>query len=446
MNHQYEQHQRTRDSKGTVSAEHLATGAAMVKAAMAAFGPGLPKWIAGWVGVKCVQSLRAGTCRPRLRSIVEELGSRVMTTGRLMEGGETGLSSLLPKGWKPDDDQHDGHRLQIAARLIVAALDNPNSSFELFSRRELLSAFDDAMAQADGGDALRSFLAIARRLAASGSGRHLAPLPAEGALAQLALEMPNFAHVVEFYQGQAALLRMNSDTAARFPPVLLLGPPGVGKTMFACRLAELIGSPMRILPMASQTAGWIVAGLDRSWSTSRPGLVFLTLLASRVANPVLVADELDKAAVDAKYDAVGGFYPLLEHDTAAAFIDEYVGVPINASAVIWIVTANEEESIPKPLLSRLTVFTVWAPDRSQSRAIVLRQFERLRGKARFVPLPEDVIDLLAVKAPREIGVVLRAAVGRAAQRAINAGSRTAEVTADDLRQTKVHQRRKVGFL
>jgi ATP-dependent Lon protease len=369
-----------------------------------------------------------------------------MTTGRFLEAGDSGLGPLLPKGWKPDDDQHDGHRLQIAARLIVAALDNPLASFEIYSRRELLSAVDEAIAQADGGDALRSFLAIARKLAASGSGRHLAPLPAEGALVRLALEMPNFAHVVEFYQGQAALLRMNGDTAAKFPPVLLLGPPGVGKTMFARRLAELIGSPMRILPMASQTAGWIVSGLDRSWSTSRPGLVFLTLLASRVANPVLVADELDKAAFDAKYDPVGGFYPLLEHDTAAAFIDEYVGVPINASAVIWIVTGNEEESIPKPLLSRLTAFNVWPPDRNQSRAIALRQFERVRGKARFAPLPEDVVDLLAANAPREIGVQLRVAVGRAAQRAINAGRRTAEVTAEDLRQTKTHQRRKVGFL
>lgn len=80
------------------------------------------------------------------------------------------------------------------------------------------------------------------------------------------------------------------------------------------------------------------------------------------------------------------------------------------------------------------------------RSSKLKQFERVRGKARFAPLPEDIVDLMAAEAPRDIGVELRAAVGRAAHRAINAGRRTAEVMAEELRRTKVLHRRNFGFL
>ena len=120
--------------------------------------------------------------------------------------------------------------------------------------------------------------------------------------------------------------------------MLLLGPPGIGKTHFARKLAELLGTGMNLVPMSSMTAGWLLSGASSQWKGAKPGKVFEALVDGQCANPVIVVDEIDKAAADAQYDPLGSLYSLLEHDTAGAFIDEFAEVAIDASQVIWIMT------------------------------------------------------------------------------------------------------------
>ena len=137
--------------------------------------------------------------------------------------------------------------------------------------------------------------------------------------------------------------------------MLLLGDPGIGKAHFGRRLAQLLSTGFGFVSMSSLTAGWVLSGASSQWKNAKPGKVFDTLLHGDYANPVMVIDEIDKAGSDPQYDPLGALYSLLEHDTAMNFIDEFVEIPIDASSVVWIATANDASRIPEPILNRMNV-------------------------------------------------------------------------------------------
>ncbi len=166
----------------------------------------------------------------------------------------------------------------------------------------------------------------------------------------------------------------DSRDALEIMPMLLLGPPGVGKTHFAREMAQLLGTGMGFISMSSLTAGWVLSGASSQWKGARPGKVFETLVDGQYANPVMVVDEIDKTGGEHAYDPLGALYSLLEHDTASNFTDEFAEVPIDASQVIWVATANESRAIPDPILNRMNVFEVQMPDADASRKIAAKLY------------------------------------------------------------------------
>ena len=96
--------------------------------------------------------------------------------------------------------------------------------------------------------------------------------------------------------------------------------------------------------------------------------MFETLVDGAYANPVMVVDEIDKARGEHAYDPLGALYSLLEHDTAGTTSPtSSPKSPIDASQVIWVATANDERAIPEPILNRMNVYEVQAPDRDAAR-------------------------------------------------------------------------------
>lgn len=229
--------------------------------------------------------------------------------------------------------------------------------------------------------------------------------------------LPNFTDVLDDVRRHVALSHDSAD-GLEVTPMLLLGQPGIGKTHFARQVADLIGTGMNLVSMGSLTAGWLLSGSASQWKGAKPGKVFESLVDGRYANPVIVIDEIDKAASDAQYDPLGSLYSLLEHDTASSFVDEFAEVPIDASQVLWITTANDARSIPGPILNRMNVFEIQALTPGQARHIALRLYQSIRTGhdwgSRFDDVPaDDFLDKLSTLVPREMRRMLMAAFGNA---------------------------------
>ena len=236
-------------------------------------------------------------------------------------------------------------------------------------------------------------------------------------MASLYQMLPNFTDVLDDIKRHVALAQDSHD-GLEVTPILLLGPPGIGKTHFAKKLADLLGTGMSLVPMSSMTAGWLLSGSSSQWKGAKPGKVFEALVDGEYANPVIVVDEIDKASSDAQYDPLGALYSLLEHDTAQNFTDEFAEVAIDASQVIWVTTANDERAIPEPILNRMNVFVVAPPSPDAARQIARNLYQSIRADHgwgdHFSPEPQDdVLDHLGEMAPRDMRRALMTGFGNA---------------------------------
>jgi ATP-dependent Lon protease len=256
-------------------------------------------------------------------------------------------------------------------------------------------------------------------------------------------ELPNFGAVLVDIRKQIALCASSRD-ALELTPMLLLGDPGIGKTHFARRISELLGTGFGFVSMSSMTAGWVLSGSSSQWKNAKPGKVFETFLHGQYANPLIVVDEIDKAGGDQQYDPLGALYSLLEVDTAKAFVDEFVEIPIDASSVFWVATANDAARIPEPILNRMNVYEIDAPDRAGALKIALSIYAEIRnahdwGK-QFPEQPTDaVLDRLAALTPREMR---RAVLGAFGNAKIDGRH---EVEERDIQDARSAKRSRIGF-
>ena len=246
-----------------------------------------------------------------------------------------------------------------------------------------------------------------------------------------------------------SLVRMNLRAALAtggpmsFPPILLVGEPGTGKTWYLSRLAAILGVPFRHHAMNLSSLGEGLSGAHPSWRNARPGLVARTLLSERVANPLILVDEADKPPGAVHEDPYRPLYCLLEPEGAGAFVDEYLQFPIDASAVTWALAANVGEVMPPPILDRLTVIQVPPMDEAQLRAVAASVYESANAARGgfFEPVPGNaVLGRLVLTNVRGI----RRAVAGAMVRAAAEGRRS--IRPDDVVIPTLPRKHGIGFI
>jgi ATP-dependent Lon protease len=260
---------------------------------------------------------------------------------------------------------------------------------------------------------------------------------------ELEQDLPNFAEPLMDLRKQMALCLGTGDPL-EIAPMLLLGDPGIGKTHFARRISQLLGTGYGFISMSSLTAGWVLSGASSQWKNARAGKVFETLVNGDYANPVMVVDEIDKAGTDGAYDPLGALYSLLESDTAREFIDELAEVPLDCSEIVWVATANDASRIPEPILNRMNVYEVPAPDASGARRIATNLYREIRsGHAWGEPFPQTpddrVLEALIQVPPREMRRVLMSAFGNAKL------DDRQELQPQDLPADRAYKRSRIGF-
>lgn len=221
-----------------------------------------------------------------------------------------------------------------------------------------------------------------RLLAASGA-RMLGPLTPDEVdhlAADLHAEAPWMCEASNFI-----MLRLRANVAAGetgllLPPVLLVGDPGCGKSEYARRVAEIAGVPSRRIDVGSGAAGFRISGLEKGWNSASPGVPVETVITTRVANPLFVVDEIDKAGMlkgsrSAGTSVTVSLLEMLEPATAAKFECPAYRLPFDMSRLVWILTANDLDNVPAPIRDRCRVFRVPNPTPGH----LLSVFDRLTG-------------------------------------------------------------------
>jgi ATP-dependent Lon protease len=172
----------------------------------------------------------------------------------------------------------------------------------------------------------------------------------------LMFEFPYAKDVIDF-----VLADLVGRTTIRLRPLLLVGDPGGGKSRFARRLGEVLGISVWRTD-ASRADGAVFGGTDRRWYSAEPCHAFLAIAQGKIANPLVLIDELEKAATRSDYgrlfDCLLGF---LEPETSLRYPDPALQTNLDLSQVSYVATANSLDPLPSPIRDRFRVVTFPKP-------------------------------------------------------------------------------------